>query len=144
VHRDELDAARPAGGGWTPPARFEGSRLEETRDLDIAAIAKLVRADIREAIRVGFLPGSSRDYSVRIDRYSMGQSLDVTVRNHPELWHLAWSDTYGEELRQHSPEGRRVVELLEGIVRAYNWDGSDSMVDYFDVRFYSTVTLAGQ
>ena len=42
--------------------------------------------------------------------------------------------------------GHKLIEFLSqsSAVRAYNWDGSDSMVDYFDVRFYSTVTLAGQ
>jgi hypothetical protein len=32
---------------------------------------------------------------------------------------------------------------LEQIVGAYNWNGSDSQVDYFDVLFYGRVTFDG-
>ena len=47
------------------------------RDADIATIAVDVRGDIKRAIADGALPAGK--YSVRIRRYSMAQSLDITA-----------------------------------------------------------------
>lgn len=53
-----------------------GSKFISGRDL--AAIAKLVRADIKAAIAIGDLPAALKT-TVQISRYSMGQSIDVRV-----------------------------------------------------------------
>ena len=48
-----------------------------TAGLDIAQIARLVRIDIKAAIADGALPVGK--YSVRVSRYSIGQSLNLTA-----------------------------------------------------------------
>lgn len=112
------------------------------RDLDIAQIAKLVRADIKAAVKEGTLPKGFKA-SVRISRYSMGQSLNVTVKAAPGV-------TIMNPLRlAHEESGSREVmtrdELLDtvkSIVDAYNYDGSDSQSDYYNVNFYGFVDFA--
>jgi hypothetical protein len=92
-----------------------GTKYEQTKDLDIAQIAKLVRQDIAAEVKAGLLPKVK--YSVRISRYSMGQSLDVTI----------------------GQADRSPIQRIEAIVFAYNYDGSDSQTDYFDNRFYTHI-----
>jgi hypothetical protein len=45
-------------------------------------------------------------------------------------------DDTGEVHEVLSVEGQRVKKLVQRIHWAYNYDGSDSMVDYFDVNYY--------
>ena len=52
-----------------------GSKYEN--GVDIATIAKLVRSDIKSAVASKSLPVAK--YSVRVSRYSMGQSIDIVV-----------------------------------------------------------------
>lgn len=54
---------------------------------DAAQIAKLIRADIKQAIKDGRLPGTMRDnYRVRCQKYSMGQAIHVRVQGLPQLF----------------------------------------------------------
>ena len=143
--------------------RVFGSKYEETKHLghNYAAIAKLIRADIKEAIRLGMLPGTTADYSVRSDSYSMGGSIEVTILR-PDFWETCtgiipgsedgltarscgnqWCVGHGgtEEHKVLSVEGQNVKKLVEWLHRRYNYDGSDTMTDYFDVRYYGIVQV---
>jgi hypothetical protein len=97
-----------------------GTKYEATKDLDIAEVAKLVRKDLKEAY-------PRYKFSVRIDRFSMGQSLDVVVSN--------------SGLSRHSDAANGLERKVKEIVDAYNFDDSDSMTDYFHVAFYSGVRV---
>lgn len=124
------------------------------RDLDVRDIAKLVRADIKAAagpvphrLPAGFRAG------VRISRYSMGRSIDVTIKAVPGVTvrnpaRVEFEETGGgiydgrmpEEARfVHTAEARAILEAVKDIVDAYNFDGSDVQSDYFHVNFYSDV-----
>lgn len=119
-----------------------GSKYAETEHLDIAEIAKLVRKDLKAA-------HPDVKASVRISRFSMGQSLDVAI--------TAWSgevhsrDRIREEIL--SPYGTHrtawmsddaiaLQNSIEAIVAAYNYDNSDLVSDYHHVRFYTHVSFA--
>ncbi|MGZ4530823.1 MAG: hypothetical protein ACXVXP_00555 [Mycobacteriaceae bacterium] len=65
--------------------RSYGYRYEEAGRLDTAAIAKLIRRDIKTAISEGLLPARWA-YSVRIDRFSGGSSIDVRVKHCADAW----------------------------------------------------------
>ncbi len=90
-----------------------GSKYEQTKDLDIVAIAKLLRQDIKASVKEGRLPAVK--YGVRIERYSMGQSIHISV---------------GQELTDE------VKAAVRDLADAYNYDRSDPQSDYFCVRFY--------
>lgn len=118
-----------------------GNNYTETKDLDIAEIAKLVRKDIRAAIKKGDLPKIK--VSVKISRYSGGQSLDVTVKEAPyEVMRGPTEEelSFGEDWKRLTKETLKVEAILEAIVKAYNFDGNDLQTDYFHVRFYSHVS----
>lgn len=121
------------------PFMNNGSKYTATQDLDIKEIAKLVRADIKVAIAEGVLLAGIK-CSVKIDRYSMGQSLDVYVTAFPEQ---IWTDEFitsnplvlfeGERM---TAIARSTVRVLERMVAAYNQTDIDSQSDYHCVRFH--------
>lgn len=127
--------------------RTYGSRYEETKDLDIAQVAKLVRKDIRVARAAGDLgevPEGVK-FSVRIDRFAGGESMDITVVDAPDEWVWTKADESTRERtlsdRMLSPALKGMAKVLRAILARYNFDGSEVQVDYFDVRFYTNVSL---
>lgn len=96
-----------------------GSRYEETKDLDLTEIAKLVRKDLKELF--SNLPQAKA--SVRVQRYAGGQSLNIEVS--------------GTGVERHGEEAKEIVKSIRAITDQYNFDDSDGMSDYFHVRFYS-------
>lgn len=124
--------------------RVVGSKFEATRDLDIAAVAKLVRADIKAAVVAGALPEGK--YSVTIERYSMGRSITVRLSSFPGI------DIFdrGQMIASERGEGVRVgfssaakgiIAQVEAIAEAYNRRETDWASDYSNVRFHLTVDI---
>lgn len=116
-------------------------------------------AEIKQAVKDGQLPKAK--YSVRIQRFSGGRSIDVTVkdyagtihnRRHLELDHqigkgaaalgrATYRDLYGEreQTPRHTEDARELIKALEQMVDQWNYDGSETQVDYFQVNYYSHV-----
>jgi hypothetical protein len=132
-----------------PSNTFFGEKWEQAKKLDIADIAKLIRADIKTAIKSGDLPKGLK-VSVRIHRYSLGQSIKAYVKKLPEGW-LIETKEYREWKNNKSPysildipfknrgislEHSDMMRKLEDIGNAYNRKNTDSMSDYFDVDYY--------
>lgn len=113
---------------------MEGTLYLQTKNLNFKEIAKLIRTDLKNTF------GKDIKFSVQTEYYSGGRSLNVkikeTIRNYlnplnikfPNERHLIYTD-----------EGNELIEQIENIINKYNYDNSDSMTDYFDVRFYSHV-----
>lgn len=121
------------------------------KGLDVAGIAKRVRADLKTAVAAGELPAAK--YSVTISRYAGGQSLSVRINGVPFAIvneERVRRDTlephtyHADTLFLHSERGRELLGKVEAIVAAYNFDGSDSMTDYFHVNFYGHVDFGSQ
>lgn len=102
-----------------------GAKYWETRDLDIAEVAKLLRAEIKESVRSGSLP--KQKYSVKIGRGGRGyQAIDIITAK-PD-------DGYARvNTKLH------LIYLL----RQYNYDASHGMYDYSCLRFFGTVRIGG-
>lgn len=133
-----------------PENERRGSKHEATRSLDITEIAKRIRADIK-----ALALDPAYKFSVKISRYSGGQSLDVRVqavpagfryyseaaaawcKQFPNSEHrmpMAWREAQSDELRD-------LMAKLGAIHASYNRSNTDSMSDYFDVRYYGDVSL---
>lgn len=112
--------------------------------LDVADIAKLVRADIKTAIAAGELPQGMK-VSVTIERYSMGRSLNVRVTACPGPI-VEWSTRteFSHPVRGVYFTASVVVWLdcLQAIVRAYSRREVDSQTDYYNVNFSDDVAVA--
>ena len=130
--------------------REQGAKYEETQDLDIAGVAKLVRADIKAAKKDGNLPAAMK-VSVKISRYSMGQSLTVEVVEAPfqvlNPARIVWAAVYPYGpppvgCYRLTAEATRVLATLDDIVAAYNRRISDHWKFYGHVVFSSEITRA--
>ncbi|MFE6967196.1 hypothetical protein ACFVAJ_19030 [Agromyces sp. NPDC057679] len=132
----------PGGGRPTEdpdgmyPTRF-GAKYTEWRS--VTEISKDLRKDFELARRAGVFP-PHLTISVRSEKYSGGQSINVTVDG------LTDAEIYTEDPRY--PGERRYTELvgkmkdrLERITKQYNRSRTNSMVDYFDESYYSSVTI---
>jgi hypothetical protein len=129
---------------------FAGSKYDPK--LDIAEIAKRVRAEIKDACKAGTLPQGA--YRVTISRFSGGRSLTVRVAPHaafpllnPERARLEATQPGAFfpdcHYPRYTPEARAMLDQLRAIVGAYQYDRSDAQSDYFDVNFYEHVNVDG-
>ena len=133
------------------PDKSYGSKYAANKDASTTDIAKMIRADIKAAVKSGELPKAK--YSVRSDYYSMGSSINVRISNVPgPTFNAAWfvwneANPYArggsgpEEARERfAPKVTDALKKLEEIVDAYNYNGSDSSTDYYDVNFSGSVS----
>lgn len=126
---------------------MHGSKYEQGRDT--AEIAKLIRKDIADALKSGALPKGLK-VSVRISRFSMGSSIDLTITDAPmAIINRAWAEAEIRRPTEHSglyrqtPEARSLASKLQNIAEAYRMDESDSQSDYFHCNFYLHIQFAG-
>jgi hypothetical protein len=130
----------------TTMTRQYGELYEATRDMTNKEIAAHVRRAVKDAAKAGRIPAGWQ-YSVRYER---GTAITVTVIASDEVVALrnAFEQERGRRYTANlddAPETLRVLAAVEQELRAllgrYNYDGSDIMTDYFDVRFYGFVNV---
>ena len=124
-----------------------GNKYEETHTLTTTDIAKLVRADIKAAVKAGTLPVGI--YSVRTRYASMMSAIDVTIKkincdvlNPARVYVQTDTPEDFEAISKHeiyTPEYKAVVEIMTAILTAYNRKDIDSQSDLHNVRFYESV-----
>lgn len=140
---------------YSPPERRYGTMHEQTKRMTTREVAAHMRKVVRQTAKDGLLP-ADWTYSVRYRAYTGGCAIDLTVavpdtldelRTKFETEHRYRITTFPDLLvGEYEPlaELLRAERLLNEIHGAYNHDGSDVMTDYFDVRYYGTVTFVGQ
>lgn len=108
---------------------------KKTANLPEDAVAVALRDVIADA------PASIK-FSIRTDYFSGGSSIDITIKGVPVEWGWEIDPEYDPMDYRHSrkwvetPALKALKAEVERIQQSYNHDGSDSMVDYYDVRFY--------
>ena len=129
-----------------------GNKYEQVKGYGLTAIAKLIRADIKQAKQDGLLPAHWK-YSVRTEKFAGGGSIEVTATNCVDAWvpedftKCAINSGCHEPTKYHyyqkcdgaehlTEEAEAALKVLKQIHGAYNFDGSESMVDYFHVNYY--------
>jgi hypothetical protein len=168
VHAEEAataaaNASRYSPAYCDPENEVKGSKYDATERLYGADLAKRIRQDIKEAQKAGRIAKGFK-ISVRTDTYAGGYSIDVRVTAVPEGFNYytperaSWEKQFGRNTRRDMPSvGERygrdaclslewvaLRDALQSIHGAYNRDNSDSMVDYFDRRYYGDVSIDWQ
>lgn len=116
--------------------KFRGTKYD--RDLDVVAIAKLLRKDLKaaRATTLVMLPAHVK-ISVTTSRYSMGCSLTVRIKGLREV--EKWIG--GDYLNGRTPLYLAAREACTKLMEAYLRDNSDTMTDYYDVNFAGDVVV---
>jgi hypothetical protein len=153
---ERLAAAATSGAEFIDTIWY-GAKYAATSKLNVAEISKLIRDEIkliRKAAKATPLGKQAADLklidpigdapadlkiSVRSERFSGGCSIDITLINIPEAWKIP-AERHGHPTWTQSPELTAPVRELKGLMNAYNYDGSDTQADYWNVRFYDGIT----
>ncbi len=142
-----------------------GAKYKSGRD--IKEIAKEIRTELKREF-----PSSKLRFSVRISRFSMGQSIDVDLIdkgsmtiysefvlkhcsknlqegrgiNDPEYWEVPeWiGKNWGYANERYSRAWVNAMKSIDNIVSAHKRDSSDPQTDYSNVNFYGHVGIDGK
>lgn len=123
--------------------RFTGSNYERTAGMDIKELAKL----IKEELNIYF---PDWKFSVKISRYSGGQSMRISIVDMPytpfskEVDYAYKNNThYDSHMRYeiYNEQYLKDYKKIKSITEQYNFDDSDTQSDYFHVRYYAFVDL---
>lgn len=138
-----------------PTNDVRGSKYDATRGLYGADLAARIRQDIKDAIKAGMLPAGLK-VSTKTHSYAGGYSIDCRITALPAGFKVmsepgaSWRKQFGDKSfpgawrDAQSDELRDLLAKLGAIHGAYNRDNSDSMVDYFDRRYYGSAELDWQ
>jgi hypothetical protein len=124
---------------------FVGSKYDETSNLGITEIAKLVRKELKDVY-------PKTKFSVKVDKYSGGCSLDVKI---VDIDFNPYSDKFNAFLESNASfsawnesssakfndKYEAMRDYIKAILNQYNYDDSDPQTDYFSVKFYSHVNM---
>jgi hypothetical protein len=97
------------------------------KDLNTKQVAAIVRAELRDEIKAGNLPGVA-SASVRYQHFAGGSSISVEV-----------TMVAGTPSRGDLADAARASAYAK--LDDFNWDDSDIMTDYFATNFYRHVTV---
>lgn len=132
--------------------RTEGRYYQQTKDLGVTEIAKLAREEFKALF-------PEMKWSVRIERYSGGQSINAIGTNYPNN---PFTPEYIEAVRKtsktqviennrnartgwnkdavyiepYTEQFQRDSEKAKQVLAQYRYNDSDGMIDYFSTNFY--------
>jgi hypothetical protein len=113
--------------------KFEGSKYQATKNLDVKEIAKLIRQEIKATF------SNDWKFSVRIDRFANGQSIRTNITQLPTEVKLYSDETNHWGGKEYSKEITDAINKVKMMSSKYNYDDSDMMVDYYNVKFYNHI-----
>ena len=134
----------PEGRRSKADPRHYGSRYDMAKSID--EIPGLIRSEIKAAVAAASCRAASTASASAVDALLGDRCADRGSRDpllNPERLAADRDDphTYRPEYHcpRYTPEATAVRKAVEAICDSFNHDGSDSMTDYFDVRFYGSV-----
>jgi hypothetical protein len=126
--------------------RHKGERFEATKDLTTAAVARLVRAELKAMVRDGRLPRGV--YRVLSEEMATASAINVIIgplegvrllapgwrRETFSPFDARWDGAWGESFTEAYRAVRAKVEALLG---SFNRTESEAQSDYFNDHFYA-------
>lgn len=94
----------------------------------------LYGAELSKAIREELKAQGIKGVSVSCKTFSGGQHITVKVKTMADDFAEDTADGYTEAFRAK-------LDRINAVLDAYNYDDTNSMVDYFDTNFYRTIKV---
>ncbi|MBG0738941.1 hypothetical protein IV500_05825 [Paeniglutamicibacter antarcticus] len=147
------DTARHPGGqlkdGYVPPlvkhqpgyqqgVLSTGSKYTGYRDA--TDICKDIRVELKAATDANYLPAGLK-YSVTNDKYSGGQSINVTVQGVSDADRLDYMETDHNGGYAQSREAKELQARVDAITNSYNQSDIDSQSDYFQTAYWGRAEI---
>jgi hypothetical protein len=116
------------------------------RDMTVKQCAAEIRKALRRLSRSKHSPLSGAEVSVRYRSFSGGSAIDVRlglpypVRVDDEQTEMV-NRSEGKRWPWLTDQARAALQIGEDLHNAYNFDGSNSMVDYFHVKYYGSADV---
>ncbi|MGW4371618.1 hypothetical protein ACWEKT_38960 [Nocardia takedensis] len=128
----------------TVPRHCATSVISRAIRADITSLRRVARAaplgdgELAHHDPIGDAPAAIR-FTVTTSR---GGSIVITVRDIPDDWGWVSEDRFGTGhfTDAPSPALQDLGRALRGLADAYNHDGSDITTDYYDRRFFLSVS----
>ena len=105
----------------------------------MSEVAKAIRGDIKEAMRAGYLPKDIK-VSIRSRDNAIDGIVDFGSANDDYMYEL--STNYGTDYvaaYKLRSDYQKTINKVQAIVDNYNYNSSNSQVDYFNRGFYGNV-----
>ena len=144
------------------PVRYDrcwyGAKYDQVSRLSTTEIAALIRADLKLARKAGKMAAKAGDlavadpiadapdgirFSVRSEYFSGGSAIRIAILRIPEAWGYEEREDRDWPGRKYTGATEALADLgmaVKAVMNAYNYDGSDSQTDYYDVNFYGSVS----
>ena len=116
---------------------WKGEKYEQTKDLPLKEIAKMIKKEIKEKY-------PNLKFSVRSRRFAGGEAIDITIKdfgfnpinpnynsNKPPIF----------DNHRYNERARKIMNDIEKIGNQYRFDDCDGMIDYFRVNFWFNVYI---
>ncbi|MFJ5927978.1 hypothetical protein ACIQF6_35825 [Kitasatospora sp. NPDC092948] len=145
------------GGGWARLPISYGPKYDSR--LSTTEIAALIRQDIKLARKlaakagpddtpgaiklpnpIGDAPAEAK-FSVRSEYFSGGSAIRMTVKDVSAEWAWSLKEVHGHPRRVATEAMETLASELRTLAGAYNFDGSDPMVDLYHVNFYLSLDV---
>lgn len=128
------------GGGWV------GGNYEKVSGgnfVGLTGINKMIRADIKDAVKAGFMPGkiNGSKLKFRVTKSGGAVNVDIVVEGATYFDILCYKNSIAPYDNDDMEDD--VVSKMYQIVDSYRYDESNSMVDYFSTNFYRSIKITG-
>ena len=110
-------------GPFESTYKFEGTKYRITKDLYGSDLLKVIKSELKD-----YLTSLKKEKGIKIKLSGRKSRGGYTTSFTFEITESTLNVT--------SSEFFKIKADLENIIKAYNYDDSDSMTDYFNVRFY--------
>jgi len=110
---------------------FQGAKFDHR--LDTISIAKMIRSDIKQAVKDGKFPEGLK-IVIRTERFSAGTSIDVTITEVP-------AGTAIQVDGKPTIQALVWIEAIRDLVLAYHSEGADKVGDHLLPNFYYRIQI---
>jgi hypothetical protein len=131
-------ATETGGEGPVHYTTTTGSRFTGWRD--VVSVAKDVRADLKDAVRAGYLPEGLK-FGVTTSKFSMGQALRVSVRGLHDDAIYANDPVSLSPGRMYSKATVEIMSRVEALAGAYDRETTEAQTDFHRGTYFTSVDI---